>query len=89
MAGNRPRKKLLIAPKESGNGSYRESWRGEAGEMYRDIAEELDGPEPVRQILNMLDPRAVALAEAYAKRSHQRWPPRPTRDCWSLQIISW
>lgn len=91
MASSRPRKKLLVAPKEAGNGSYRESWRGEAGEMYRALAEELDGQSPTvtaRQILNMMEPRAVALAEAYAERSHQRWPPKPTRSGWKVQIIS-
>lgn len=75
--------KLVTAP------GYREAYRGEAARMYRDLAEELDGPETAVTILSMMDKRAVALAEAYARRSHKRWPPRPTRSGWSVQVISY
>jgi hypothetical protein len=82
--------KPLITAEDPGKPGHkvRESYRGEAGEMYRQIAEELDGPEPVAEVLAMLDQRAVALAGAYAHRSHAKWPPRPTRSGWSFQIIS-
>lgn len=82
MTATRKPQRLITAP------GYREAYRGEAGEAYRAIAEELDGPEPAREVLALLDQRAVALAEAYAHRTHQKWPPRPTRDCPSFTIIS-
>jgi hypothetical protein len=53
---------------------------------YADIAEELSGPNPLT--LADLDPECVAQAKAWAKRCHQKWPPRPQVSGWTFQIIS-
>ena len=41
--------------------------------LYAAIREELTDPETT---LADLDPAEVAKAQAYAKRTHKRWPPR-------------
>jgi hypothetical protein len=51
-------------------------------EDYADIAEELGG----ELTLDDIDPRCVERAKAYAKRSHKRWPPRPTSSGWQVTI---
>ena len=57
----------------------------EAGQAYADIAEELSDD---RTTLADLDPEAVAMAEGWAKRNHQRWPPRPTTSGWQVIVLS-
>jgi hypothetical protein len=55
-------------------------------DAYRDVAEELSGPSPLT--LADLDAGTVTLAREYAKRTHQKWPPRPQTSGWTFQIFS-
>jgi hypothetical protein len=58
--------------------------RATAADYYRSIAEELSDP---RTTLADLDTKVVAAARAWAKRSHQAWPPKPATSGW--QITTW
>lgn len=50
-------------------------------EAYAAVAEELDvEPDQRQAALDSLEPSIVDLARDYAKRSHKRWPPRPTQS---------
>jgi hypothetical protein len=61
------------------------SARSEGSEAYAQLAEELDDP---RARLDWFEPAVVAAAQEHAKRSHRRWPPRPTRSGWSVSVTS-
>jgi len=50
---------------------------------YEDIREEMGGS----LTLDDLEPEMVEKARAWAKRSHQKWPPRPSRREWQVRII--
>jgi hypothetical protein len=59
-------------------------------ECYRIVATELDVPKTMRQeALDALDQQIVERARSYAKRAHQKWPPRPREDGWRVTITSW
>lgn len=52
-------------------------------QAYLDIAEELpDTP------LAELDPASVKAAEAWAKKSKKKWPPKPTTSGLTVHILS-
>jgi hypothetical protein len=57
----------------------------DAGMVYRAIAEELSVPGTA---LSDLDPEAVETARAYARRTKQKWPPRPRTSGIAMQIWS-
>lgn len=55
----------------------------EGREYYREIAEELGDPETT---LEDLDPEAVETARVWAKRNHQKWPPKPVVTGWKIDV---
>jgi hypothetical protein len=52
---------------------------------YETVADEL-GDSNIK--IDDLDEEVVKRAYEYALRNHKKWPPKPTSDCWGMQIIS-
>lgn len=54
-------------------------------DTYRAIAEELSSPDAT---MADIDPEAIEVARAWAKRNKQRWPPRPRNSGMQMYIGS-